>query len=516
MKNMQLDNLVLVLRDMWNRRWVGLAIAWAVGVVGAAILYVTPERWEANARIYVDTQAIIKPLLQGLAEQPDMDQTVAMLARNLASRPNVERLVTSAGLDAGLSEDKRDQLIRSIMRAIKVNNVGGRVNLYDITYRDTDPERAKRVVAESVAQFVASEQGNKSQGTSEARKFIDEQIAQYETKLEESENRLKDFRLKHFAVAGGAVPGQDYIARMSATQQELAQVQIDLGAAEQSRNALRAQLAQEGQFLGSAQATRLADVDARIVAQQKQLDDLRRRFTDEHPDVIAAKRVIADLQAERRQIASAPVTPDTSASGLAENPVHQQIKIKLAEAEANVASLSGRAAELRARLQELTNSAAEVPRVEAELAQLNRDYDVMKKNYEQLVQRRESASISVDESKSVDLADFRVIEPPRVDQKPLFPSRSVLIFFMLLLALGGGAAACLALVNLFPTFQSVRDLRLHTTRASLGAISLQSDGEASAQGRRMNIVFYVAVGVLVVAYGAWSIFVGLNASTLVT
>jgi hypothetical protein len=177
--------------------------------------------------------------------------------------------------------------------------------------------------------------------------------------------------------------------------------------------------------------------------------------------------------------------------------------------------LSGRASQLRARLQELTSSAAEVPKVEAELAQLNRDYDVMKKNYEELVQRRESASISVNESKSVDLADFRVIEPPRVDQKPLFPSRSVLIFFMLLLALGGGAAACLALVNLFPTFQSVRDLRLNTTRAALGAISMQPDPQAVAAGRRMDMMFFLAVGALVVAYGAWSVFVGLHASTLV-
>src|SRR5215469_5729795 len=114
MKSMQFDNVLLVLRDMWGRRWIGLGVAWAVAIVGAGILAVTPERWEASARIYVDTQAIIKPLLQGLAEQPDMDQTVAMLARNLASRPNVERLVTSTGLDNGMSEDKRDQLIRSI------------------------------------------------------------------------------------------------------------------------------------------------------------------------------------------------------------------------------------------------------------------------------------------------------------------------------------------------------------------------------------------------------------------
>jgi polysaccharide chain length determinant protein (PEP-CTERM system associated) len=506
-----IDGLMLTLRDMWAKRWLGLAAAWIVALAGVAAVSRVPDRWEAAARIYVDTQSIIKPLLQGLTVQPDIDQMVSMLARTLISRPNVERLVANANLDTGMSAEERERLIQSLIAQIKVvNTTGGRGNnLYDISYRDVDAARARRVVAELVALFVASGQGEKREDTAEARKFIDEQIALYEAKLEEAENRLKDFKLRNFAVAGGGAPGQDYFARMSAIQQELGTVEVDLRAAEQSRDALRRQLAQEQAELPTQRSSRLADIDARINAQRIQLDELLRRDTDEHPDVVAAKRMIDQLQLERTQVA-AQQAGGTLPLGPKENSAYEQIRVRLADAEANVASLHGRLAQMRARLQELQDSATKVPKVEAELAQLNRDYEVMRKNYEQLVQRRESAAISGDQDASAGLANFRVIEPPHVDPHPVFPSRAVLIASILLLSLAAGTGLCFALVRTFPTLRSLRELGALSGRAVLGSISLRTDSVAMAQERRWNVLFAPALGLLVAAYAVWAVYVALH------
>src|SRR5690606_17294972 len=100
------------------------------------------------------------------------------------------------------------------------------------------------------------------------------------------------------------------------------------------------------------------------------------------------------------------------------------IKIALAEAESNVAALRGRVSDLAGQLGSLRASANRVPQVEAELAQLNRDYDVIRKNYEQLVSRREAALISRNVDSSQRLAEFRVIEPPRTSPRPVFPNRT--------------------------------------------------------------------------------------------
>src|SRR5690349_15412329 len=86
-------------RGMWHRRWVGLAAAWIVGIVAVSIVYRIPEKYEASARVYVDTESILRPLLQGLAIQPNVDQQVALMSRTLISRPNVEKLMRLADLD---------------------------------------------------------------------------------------------------------------------------------------------------------------------------------------------------------------------------------------------------------------------------------------------------------------------------------------------------------------------------------------------------------------------------------
>ena len=88
-----------IARGMWKHRWPGLAVAWLVAAVGAAVVLRVPDRYEATARIFVDTQSILKPLMSGLAIQPNTDQQVVMLSRTLITRPNVEKLVRMADLD---------------------------------------------------------------------------------------------------------------------------------------------------------------------------------------------------------------------------------------------------------------------------------------------------------------------------------------------------------------------------------------------------------------------------------
>src|SRR4030095_371246 len=124
------------LRGMWHRRWIGLAAAWLAAIIGVAIVYRIPEKYEASARVYVDTESLLKPLLSGLAIQPNLDQQVALMSRTLISRPNVERLVLRPHLDLRVrSQPERDELIDNVMKTISLSG-NANANLYIITYRD--------------------------------------------------------------------------------------------------------------------------------------------------------------------------------------------------------------------------------------------------------------------------------------------------------------------------------------------------------------------------------------------
>ena len=202
-----------VIRGIWQRRWIGLAVAWIVGVAAVIIVMRLPDVYEASARIYVDTQSVLKPLMAGLTVQPNVEQQVNILSRTLISRPNVEKLVRMADLDLR-TKSKRDQevMVDTLMKGLKIDSLG-RDNLYTLSYRDSEPEMAKRVVQSLTSIFVESNLGEKRKDSDSAKKFIEDQIKNYEKKLEEAENRLKEFKIRNLSMNDGA--GKDYFTRLS-------------------------------------------------------------------------------------------------------------------------------------------------------------------------------------------------------------------------------------------------------------------------------------------------------------
>lgn len=479
-----------VVRSTWRRRWVAVSVAWGVAIVCALGISVAPERFEASARIYVDTQTVLKPLMRDLAFQPDIDQQVRMLARTLISRPNVGRLVDQPELGLTFSSAKdREATLNRLMDQIKVV-AAERGNLYSISYRDSNPEQARKIVEAAVALFVRSGTDGKKTDSADAGQFIEAQIRTNEAKLVEAENRLKEFKLRNFGVSG--VSNQDYFARMSTLSDEVTKLRNDLRAAEQSRDAYRRELtAEDPQLPAEVPAVVtppvVSEIDARLESQLRQLDDLLRRFTDEHPDVINAKRLVAQLEKLKRQEAEAKAREGRGqARGTAAtSPVYQRIRVSLAESEAQVASLRSQLTAQQERLAQVRALAGRMPQVEAEFAQLNRDYDVMRRNFDQLVARRESASLGVKLDESSQLAEFRVVEPPRVSPTPVFPGRLHLAGGAVLLALLAGVAVALVMDLLRPTVDDSKSLEQISGRPVLGSVSV-SKTLAWQQGARKD------------------------------
>src|SRR5213595_2677996 len=151
-----LRQLHVVLTAMWRHRWIGLITAWVVGIAGVLVVMGMPDKYEASARIYVDTQSVLQPLMSGLAVQPNVEQQVAMLSRTLLSRPNIEKLVRMADLDLK-SESKAQQeaLIARLMTSLEIKTVG-RDNLYTLSFRDAESAKAQRVIQSLVSIFVES------------------------------------------------------------------------------------------------------------------------------------------------------------------------------------------------------------------------------------------------------------------------------------------------------------------------------------------------------------------------
>lgn len=467
-----LRQVVAELRGMWRRRWAGLGAAWLVGILGGVILWRIPDRYEALARVYVDTQSMLKPLLQGLTVEPNMDQQVTMLSRSLISRPNISRLVDMASLEPqGMSkEDYVEDLMRRLqLQVASVGRDNQANNIYTLTFRDTDPARAKRVIESLSKIFVESSRGQTRQDSVDAKAFIEDQIKTYEKKLEEAENRLKEFRLRYVGLPD---VGRDLTGSINEANNRLSEARLQLREAENARDSLKRQLTGEDAVLSSPGSV-VPEIDARIDALKRNLDTLMQRFTEQHPDVVGAKRVLAQLEEQRRldllAQQRAPVgRPITSENA---NPVYQELKVSLARADASVATMQTRVAEYEMRYRQLKDSARVMPEIQAELAKLNRDYEVNKKNYESLVASRESAQMSNEMGAAEGVAEFRLVEPPRVSSTPVAPNRRSLLPLVLLASLGAGLLASFWANKMSPVFFDCRALRSVTGLPVLGGVS---------------------------------------------
>ena len=489
-----LRQTLIALRGMWRYRRVGLSVAWLAGACGIAVIAAIPSKYEARARIFVNTESILKPLMAGMTVAPDFNQRIQILTRVLVSRPNVERLVRMSGLDAGgKSKEEVDKRVDDLMRDLHISGTG-RDQIYTVTLRDPEPEEAKRLVTQFTAMFIESGQGNRETETGIARKFIDQQIAVYEKKLEEAEEKLKDFKRRYLGMSPGE--GRDYFARMNDASNLLNKAQLELREAEQSRDALRRGLEdatadERGAWTGTDPTV---EVDARIESLKRDLALLLQKYTEAHPDVIGMRRVISDLEAQKASRGAA--RRKGSASPMAVG----QLNVSLTQAEATVASLRTRVAEYTARSNQLKESAMLMPQLESEFAQLNRDYEINKKNYESLIGRRESATMSSEMQTATGVGDYKLIDPPRVDPRPVTPPRLILLGLALLFSLGAGSAAAYCATMLYPTFCDSRALRDATHLPLLGTVMLADSPVAIAESRRSLLRFAAGLGALLFTY----------------
>lgn len=490
-----LEQLLRHVHGVWRYRWYMLLAAWLTCIVGWTAVYMLPDQYEAAARIHIDTQSVLKPLLAGLAVDTNTRQRVELMTRTLLSRPNMEKLARMTDLDLrGKSPEEMENLLDGLEKNIKILSTG-REDLYTITYVNSDRQVAKRVVQSLLTIFIEGAMGAKRADTDVAQQFLTQQIKDYEGRLTQAEERLSEFKRKNV----GMMPseGQDYFSRLQKAQGEAEQAKLALREVENRRIELKRQM--DGEDVSGFMAARPSDspIDGRIRTLQSNLDQLLLNFTEKHPDVIEIRRRIKDLE-EQKKKDDAALGPNA----LSGNPIYQQMQMSLVEAEAQAASLKARVADYQGRVDRLKQMVDTVPKVEAELSQLNRDYEINKRNYEALLSRHESATMSEQAELTGDDVKFRVVDPPRVPLLPSAPNRLMLMSMVFFGGIGAGLALAFVLYQIRPTFDDRRTLKEVTGYPVLGSISIIPTQEMRHRQLRALAAFSVAGIALVMLYGS--------------
>src|SRR6185295_17236311 len=74
-------------------RWYGVAVAWAICLAGWAGVAALPDQYRAEAKVYIDTDNLMDPLLRGLTITIDPAQEIAIMLKTLITRPTLEQVI---------------------------------------------------------------------------------------------------------------------------------------------------------------------------------------------------------------------------------------------------------------------------------------------------------------------------------------------------------------------------------------------------------------------------------------
>jgi polysaccharide chain length determinant protein (PEP-CTERM system associated) len=485
-----LDHVFDEVRGAWRFRWIALVVAAAVALVGWAVVFALPDRYAADARVFVDTRTALKPALQGLTTDQNVDAQINYVRQSLLEGPQLERIARDTGILPDAITDPRERtktLDRFSDRiSITVLNAGNQGDerstagtIYSFHYIDSSRDRSLRVVDTLLNTFVEQTLGGKREGSENAQKFLATQIKDYEQRLSAAEDKLANFKKKNV----GLMPSEQggFFAQLQKEVDDAKKAETDLSIAMSRRQELAKQLRSDSVVSSTGSSMNLgvrgssggSDTLSRIQETQARLDELLLKYTDKHPDVIATrgtldelkKRRVTELESLRRGDASA-----IASSGAGNNPVYQSMQLELNKVDVEIAALRRELAQHQGSVAELRQRLNSAPQVEAEYQQLNRDYDVNKAQYTALLESYQKARLGqrADNAGSV---RFEVALPPTAPVTPVWPKRTVWLAEIWLLSLALGAGVAYGLHTLRPIISSARAINQLTDFPVLGVIS---------------------------------------------
>jgi polysaccharide chain length determinant protein (PEP-CTERM system associated) len=453
----------------WRHRWLAIGAAWMICLAGWVGVSLIPNQYQANARLYVDADAVLTPLLKGLALDNTVNSQLEVLQRTLLSRPNLERLISKTDLELGISGPAdMERMVAALGSQIRL--VSQTHNLFTITYTNSNPRLAYDVVQTILNIFIETKSGTNRSDMENARSFLQTQIASYETQLREAERKRAEFKTKYIDLLPSEANGP------SRLEEARDQVRLLQGQLLDARSQ-RAMLANELTVTNPMNVTEVdpgaaagAGGNSELAAAQRKLAILLQSDTEANPDVIRQRQLIAALKSSGGDTNGGnPGRPPRSVS--VPNPVYDQLKVRLVETDGQVASLQRQVTDATQERDRLEQIAHDVPNVQAQSISLDRDYDVLRKNYDELIARREEMRIAAAADADADKVKLDVVDPPQIPQVPVGPHRILLLSVVLLAGLGGGVAAAVLLAQLDRAFYTLADLRARGLPVA-GGISL--------------------------------------------
>ena len=489
------DEFRVALHSVWTRRWLVLAVAWGICILGWLAIASIPNRYDSRARLLVEVNQIL-PDEAGGGRGPRIDQ----IRETLTSARNMEKVAATTGLlPAGANEREKAGTVAMLQKNIKV--VPQQDNIFEITssiaigsLSDADNAKLASGVLDSLITVVRDAQlrGGRMNAR-ESLKFLDSQIADREKALREVEARRAAFEAQNIGlIPGGAgSPAQ----RVDAARAELSQIDSQLVSAQAQLAAANGQLASTPQSIpGAGGGVGGGVARQQLAGAQNELSAMRARgLTDAHPDMIAIKSQIASLKAIADR-------EGAGGGGGVQNPAYASLAAMRAERQATVGALSARKSQLMGDIAKITAQQIQNPGIAAEYDRINGEYTAFKAQYDKLLGQREQVRLRGEVQTETDAVKIELLDPPSKPTSPAAPNRPLFLTLVLFVGIGGGVGAAFGLAQVRTSYATAAKLERASGLPVIGSITEVVTPERHIDRRKKLVWLASGGGALVGLY----------------
>lgn len=493
----------LVLAMLWRRRYWFLSIAGLIFVASVLMAFGLPSIYRSQSTILIEQQEIPQEMVRG-AVTSFADQRVQIISQRVMTRSNLMEIIRKFDLYADLvGKETNEDLVGRMRSGINLNMVSADVVdprsgrptqatiAFTLAFDYGSPAIAQRVTSELTTLYLNENVKNRTQRAADTSDFLAEESEKLSQQIADLELKLADFKTEN---AGRLPELSDMNMQMlDRTDRDLSNVEQQIRALEERRIYLESQISQteSAEVLYSETGQRIQGPAERYRMLQTRHISLASLYSDNHPDVVRAKREIEALRQElgieedgaedqmqalatleselmaararysdshpdvrrlEREVSALTDRLSSSASvparsvdkravfdGKASNPVYVELQTRLEVTNTEMRALLRSKDDLRARMREYESRLLQTPTVEKDYRSLVRDYESTMVKYRETRAKLMEAQLS----RSLELERkgerFTLIEPPTLAEKPLSPNRKAIFFVGIFLSMLAGA-----------------------------------------------------------------------------
>jgi polysaccharide chain length determinant protein (PEP-CTERM system associated) len=493
-------NPTQILSNLYRRKALIIAVFVVVSVLAAYVAIILPPIYKSSTLILITPQRVPSAYVTSTVTI-DLGERMQSIIQEILSRTQLEKILHEFNLQpqgekASFVEERVEELRKTIKVEFRRNNV------FQLSYESPDPEKAKQVTSRLASLFIEQNLQAREQQAIGTKSFITAEAERLRKELEEQEVVVNKYR----AANRYELPDQldTNLRTLEQLRRELEASNQRLSALQERKGILQKQVV-ESEILGLDLLGGLAfgggadtvPENVQLQMKKKELESLRQRYSNKHPDVVRVQKEIEALMADTKAPVSTKSAAETKTSSV--NPLKQVLQTQITDIDAELQGIRAQNQGIRSQIGVLQARIDNSSIRGIELSKITRGYEITLKKYQDLLGKSMESELSENMEKKQKGEQFQILDPANFPLKPVRPNRQMIALTGLLAGLAVGVGVAFLWDNLDTSFKQGTDLDTYVNVPLLATLPASlTRGSMLEQRRTQGMLVFASIGVLAV------------------